>query len=345
MKNDSFIELIKSSPNVPTLDGFAKCKSIINYHDKIMVSISGGKDSDTMLDLILKVIRSNDIDINKFHFVFFDTGIEYQATKDHLKYLEDKYNITIERHKAVIPVPTGCRKYGLPFISKQVSENISRLQKHNFDFTNDGNKDYDELIKKYPKCLSALKWWCNCHDKKRNGSESSFNINYNKYLKEFMIDNPPEFKISQKCCWGAKKINAHKILKQLNADLNIVGIRKAEGGARSNAYKNCFSNNKMKKDYDDYRPIFWFSDKDEKEYIDFYKIKNSNCYLKYGLKRTGCAGCPFGNDFEYELENAKQYEPKLYNAINNIFQESYKYTRAYLEYKNKKNEIKRNEVI
>lgn len=90
MKNDSFIELIKSSPNVPTLDGFAKCKSIINYHDKIMVSISGGKDSDTMLDLILKVIRSNDIDINKFHFVFFDTGIEYQATKDHLKYLEDK---------------------------------------------------------------------------------------------------------------------------------------------------------------------------------------------------------------------------------------------------------------
>lgn len=340
MKNDKFIDLIKTSPNISTLDGLVKCKSVIKYHDSIMVSISGGKDSDTMLDLILKVIRTNDIDINKFHFVFFDTGIEYQATKNHLNYLEEKYNITIERHRAVIPVPSGCKKYGLPFISKQVSENISRLQKHNFDFTNDGKKDYNTLIKKYPKCLSALKWWCNCHKKKTNGSESSFNIDYNKYLKEFMMKNPPKFKISQKCCWGAKKINAHKILKKLNADLNVVGIRKAEGGARSSAYKNCFSNNKLK-DYDDYRPIFWFSDKDEKEYIDFYKIKNSDCYLKYGLKRTGCAGCPFGKNFEEELENAKQHEPKLYNAINNIFKESYEYTRAYLEYKN---EIKRNEV-
>ena len=27
----------------------------------------------------------------------------------------------------------------------------------------------------------------------------------------------------------------------------------------------------------------------------------------------GCVGCPFGKDFEKELETAKQFEPKLYN--------------------------------
>ena len=160
------------------------------------------------------------------HYVFFDTGIEYQATKDHLKYLEKKYNINIEIYRAPKPVPLGCHLYGLPFISKQVSENIERLQRHNFKFE---DKSFEQLLREYPKCKSALKWWCNTHENQKNNHPSKFDINYNKYLKEFMIKNPPDFKISQKCCKGAKKDNAHKILKELNIDLNCVGIRKAEG--------------------------------------------------------------------------------------------------------------------
>lgn len=34
---------------------------------------------------------------------------------------------------------------------------------------------------------------------------SMFNISYNKYLKEFIIQNPPDFRISKKCCTYAKK--------------------------------------------------------------------------------------------------------------------------------------------
>ena len=49
----------------------------------------------------------------------------------------------------------------------------------------------------------------------------------------------------------------------------------------------------------------------------------------YGLKRTGCAGCPFGRDFEFELQVIEKYEPKLFKAVNNIFGQSYEYTRAY----------------
>lgn len=37
-------------------------------------------------------------------------------------------------------------------------------------------------------------------------------------------------------------------------DLNMYGVRKAEGGARRTAYKTCFSNNDS--GCDDYRPIF-----------------------------------------------------------------------------------------
>ena len=39
-------------------------------------------------------------------------------------------------------------------------------------------------------------------------------------------------------------------------DLNMYGVRKAEGGARRTAYKTCFSSNEDK--CDEYRPIFWY---------------------------------------------------------------------------------------
>lgn len=51
------------------------------------------------------------------------------------------------------------------------------------------------------------------------------------------------------------------------------------------------------------------------------------------MTRTGCAGCPFGSKFEEELEIIEKYEPKLHKAINNIFKDSYEYTRQYREFK------------
>lgn len=50
------------------------------------------------------------------------------------------------------------------------------------------------------------------------------------------------------------------------------------------------------------------------------------------MKRGGCACCPFGRDFEQELEAAKKYEPKLYKAANLIFGDSYDYTRKYKDF-------------
>ena len=114
-----------------------------------------------------------------------------------------------------------------------------------------------------------------------------------------------------------------------------MGIRKAEGGARSTAYKSCFDENDS--GCDNYRPLFWYKDSDKIDYENAYGIEHSKCYTEYGLKRTGCAGCPFGRDFENELEVIQKYEPKLYKAVNFIFGDSYEYTRKYREFVKKMN--------
>ena len=281
-------------------------------YKKVLCTISGGSDSDIILDLLTKC------DNNKIvQYFYFDTGLEYQATKEHIKYLQDKYNIVITTLKPKTPIPLAVKKYGQPFLSKMVSENIQRLQKHEFKWE---NKPYEELVKDYPNCKSALQWWCN--SRKNN---VLLGITRNKGLKEFMINNNPKFNVSNKCCKYAKKDILKDLLKQ-GYDLNISGIRKSEGGVRSTAYKSCFDN---QDNYDNYRPIFWFTDEDKIEYKKLFNVSNSKCYSVYGLKRTGCVGCPFGKNYKEELEIVKKYEPKLYKAVTNLFKDSYEYLNKY----------------
>ena len=324
-KANSLEELLENCPKNQIIgDNLIRAWAKINdpKYEKELCAISGGSDSDVMLDIVYKCDKDNKVD-----YVWFDTGLEYQATKEHLKYLENKYGIEIIPYKAIKPIPLSCREYGQPFLSKQVSEFMSRLQRHNFQWEND---DFDTLYEKYPKCKSALEWWC-CTKK-----SSKLSVVHNKWLKEFIIQNPPIFKISNKCCQYAKKDVAHKLLKENGYDLNITGIRKFEGGARSIAYKSCFDENNN--GCDEYRPLFWYTNTDKNDYENHYGIKHSKCYTEYGLKRTGCAGCSYGRDFEFELSIIEKYERKLFKAVNNIFGDSYEYTRKYREFCKMKNE-------
>lgn len=299
----------------------------LQRYQRIMVAVSGGSDSDIMLDMLLRVV-----DREKLTFVFFDTGIEFLATKKHLDELEKKYQIVIERERATMPVPLGCKKYGQPFLSKYASEMIERLQKNNFDFFADGNKGFDELYAKYPHCKAALKWWTNAHIV-CNSKKSSFNINRFFGLKEFMIANPPTFKISNKCCLGAKKKTSENYERTRNFDCKCLGLRRAESGIRAVSIKTCFT--RMAKGADISRPIFWFDDAAKKEYAERYNVVYSNCYVVYGMTGTGCAACPFGSNFENELTILREHESKLYVAVSNIFGDSYDYTRKYREFAKK----------
>ena len=319
-KFNSIEDILNNCPdNQIICDNLVKAWAIINspkYDKRLVCSISGGSDSDIMLDIVYRCDKDNKVD-----YVWFDTGLEYQATKDHLEYLENKYKIAILRIRPKIPIPLSCKKYGQPFISKNVSEFMQRLQRHNFQWE---DEPFEVLYAKYPKCKSALEWWCNT---KRS---DNFNIRRNKYLKEFIIQNNPKSKFSNKCCKYAKKDLVHMLVKELGYDLNISGVRKAEGGVRTIAYKSCFDESDG---HDNYRPIFWYKDSDKKEYEEYYGVVHSKCYTEYGLKRTGCCGCPYGRDFENELDVIKKYEPKLYKAVTNIFRGSYEYTRKYREFR------------
>lgn len=189
--------VVLAAPTQPIQDMLSKALFEIRNHRKIMVGISGGSDSDVMVHIFSLLDPEG-----KAVYVFYNTGLEYQATKQHLKDLEQKYGIQIEVIAPIMPIPTCCRQYGVPFWSKRASEYIYRLQRHNFKWE---DKPFDALYKEYPHCKVALKWWCNAWPKKENGSESVFNIAYAPYLKEYMVANPPQFAISANCCEKAKK--------------------------------------------------------------------------------------------------------------------------------------------
>ena len=311
--------------NFAIADGYAKAVNVLSHSYSPLCSISGGSDSDIVLDIVHNVDEDR-----KVRYYWIDTGLEYRATKEHLEYLENKYGIEIERIKVCKPIPTCCREYGQPFISKYVSEQIMRLQKHNFQWE---DEPLEVLLKKYPNCKTALQWWCNAYYSPENGIQkmSRFSINRNKWLKEFMTANPPDFRISNKCCEYTKKKPAKLLIKEHCADLEIIGVRKAEGGIRSASYKTCFSESKTK-GCNSYRPVFWYTDSDKKVYEDFYDIQHSRCYTEYGMKRTGCVGCPYSPKVSDELEIVRKFEPELYTAAQNIFGDSYEYTRKYREF-------------
>ena len=319
MNIDKMLDNGEIPNNLEIYKSFMVTRKKFEEYNNILCSVSGGSDSDIMVDLFCR------FDKKKVTFVFFNTGLEYKATREHLRFLEKKYGIEIIEINAKKPIPLTCRDYGQPFISKQVSEFISRLQRHNFKWE---DRPYEELIKEYPKCSSALKWWCD--DK---GEGSMFSIRRNKWLKEFMVANPPDFKISNKCCKYSKKDPVKSFIKENNFDLSCYGVRKAEGGIRSAAYKNCFTDNSQKDDkINEYRPIFWYKDETKKIYEEFFGVEHSKCYSDYGLKRTGCSGCPYGRSLEFELNVLKDNESNLYKGVNNIFGKSYEYTRKYREF-------------
>ena len=268
-------------------NAFLVANAKLETHNKVVCSLSGGSDSDIVLDIMSKLDKDG-----KCSYVNFNTGLEYEATKRHLDELEEKYGITIHRVPPIKPIPAVCKNYGQPFWSKYVAEMIGRLQKHGFNWI---DEPYEDLLLKYPRCQQGLKWWCNANPQKKSGRESSFNIGYVKFLKEFMIENPPWFPISSMCCDYAKKRPAHKFKSESKCDLDCVGVRKYEGGVRSTAYANCFTPGDQ---FDEFRPIFWFTSEDKETYKEHYgMVSHTVIVMRFGAwSARGVPGVLLEND-------------------------------------------------
>jgi|GEM_PF-5059842 len=95
-QSDEVLEYIDDAPNLPILDMILKTKSVIAKHRKIMVAISGGSDSDILVDLFCRLDPKR-----KVQYVFYNTGLEYEATKRHIEELKEKYEIEVETCKNV----------------------------------------------------------------------------------------------------------------------------------------------------------------------------------------------------------------------------------------------------
>ena len=322
---------------------FEAIKSIIarrlTEHPKAICSYSGGADSDIMIDLIEKTRTI--FGLPPVKYVFFNTGLEMKATKDHVKATAEKYGVEIEECRPKISIVNAARTYGIPFVSKIMSSGLSDWQKKGiplsiadeYEQAEDKAAKRRELKERYPKCESVINFLCCCNSAGEPRPNIQLVINSSKYMRDFIGEYLPDFKISAKCCDYCKKQVAH--LVQKDYDLIITGERRAEGGMRSVPRKDnsslCFTETSSGQYR--LRPLYYVTDADKAWYKDYYGIRYSDAYEVYGLTRTGCCGCPISHKAVDDLEKIRPFEPNVVKAAWNIFGKSYEYRLKYNEYK------------
>ena len=193
-----------------------------------------------------------------------------------------------------------------------------------------------ELRERYPHCEQTINFLCCCNKNGEPRPNVQIVINSSKYMRDFIAEHPPQFKISAKCCDCCKKHVAHAAQKGF--DMVITGERRDEGGMRSVPRQDnttlCFTESADGKFR--MRPLYYVSDKDKAWYKKHYNIRYSDAYEVYGLTRTGCCGCPISYKAVDDLELIRPYEPTVVKAAWNIFGDSYRYRRQYNEYKAKR---------
>ncbi len=329
---------------------FEAIKSIIAkrlvQHPNAICSYSGGSDSDIMIHLI-ESVRSL-FNLPKIQYCFFNTGLEMEAIKRHVKETENLYGVTITEYRPKKNIVQATREYGIPFISKIISAGLEGVQRKNIPYSiaaeyseaKDKIAKRAELRKRYPKSESIINFLCGCNSAGEPRPDIQLVIGSSDYLLDFIMDNPIPFRVSNRCCDYCKKQIAHSVQKKF--EMIITGERRAEGGMRSVPRQDnttlCFaetSDGKFR-----LRPLYYVTDADKQWYKDYYKIKYSDAYEVYGLTRTGCCGCSISSKAISDLEKIRPFEPNLFKAAWDIFGDSYKYRQRYNDYKTQKRKEK-----
>ena len=334
-------------PAYADLDAPAKFQAImgiimtrLRQHPNACCSYSGGADSDILIDLIeqcRKIVPS----LPKVKYVFFNTGLEMKATRDHVKETAEKYGVEITEIRPKINIVNASRKYGIPFVSKIMSQGLGEWQKKQIPLTvadeyeqaEDKHTKRLELKERYPNCESVLNFLCCCNSAGEPRPNIQLVINSSAYMRDFISEYPPDFQISAKCCDYCKKQPAHNFQKGF--EMIITGERRDEGGMRSVPRQDnttlCFTETASGQYR--LRPLYYVSDKDKAWYKDTYGIRYSDAYEVYGLTRTGCCGCPISHKAVDDLELIGRFEPNVKKAAWNIFGKSYEYRIKYNRYK------------
>lgn len=341
-------------PDYADFDPAAKFQAIesiilkrLREHPKAICSYSGGSDSDILIDLIERVRKQYAaLDLPVVKYVFFNTGLEMKATRDHVKAVSEKYGVDIQELHPTVNIVQATRKHGQPFVSKIMSAGLEEWQKKGIPLSiaaeyaeaDDKAAKRQELRERYPKCESVINFLCCCNSAGEPRPNIQLVINSSKYMRDFIEEHPPCFKISAKCCDYCKKQVAHRVQKDF--ELVITGERRDEGGMRSVPRKDntalCFTETASGQFR--LRPLYYVSDLDKAWYKERYGIRYSDAYEVYGLARTGCCGCPISYRAKDDLALIEKYEPNVVKAAWAIFGDSYRYRAEYNEYKKARRE-------
>ena len=280
----------------------------INYYgvDGVYVSFSGGKDSTVLLHLVREVYPSVEA-------VFVNTGLEYPEIQKFVKTFD---NVTILHPK--MRFDEVIRKYGYPFIGKEVSECV-----YNARFC----KSQHYKTARLEKLKGTLK--------DKNGNKSKFNLE--KWQPLLNVD----FSISNICCGIMKKKPVHDYCKQ-TGKMPITAQTAEESRLREQQWlKNGCNGFNMTRPISN--PMSFWMEQDILQYIKQNNIPIANVYgeitYDYGngeryenllcdngcklkcskCQRTGCIFCGFGahrdtiGGNESRFERLKRTHPKQYD--------------------------------
>lgn len=346
MKEEYKSRVYTDRPAYADFDAPAKFQAIqgiiatrLRQHPIAICSYSGGADSDILIDLIERTRAA--FNLPPVRYCFFNTGLEMQATKDHVKAVAAKYGVEIDVIRPKIGIVKAARTYGIPFVSKIMSAGLSEWQRkgvplsiaEEYEQAEDKAAKRAELKQRYPKCESVINFLCCCNSAGEPRPNIQLVINSSKYMRDFIAEYPPDFTISAKCCDYCKKQIAHSVQKDY--EMIITGERRDEGGMRSVPRKDCTTMCFTETGDGQYRlrPLYYVTDADKAWYKQQYGIRYSDAYEVYGLTRTGCCGCPISYKAVDDLEKIRPFEPNVVKAAWNIFGKSYEYRKKYIAYK------------
>ena len=257
--------------------------------DACYLAFSGGKDSTVVLALIKMCEELGTIPQNVIPAVFANTKIELDATYEFITWCKDNWYSNIVILEPSMPFAQVIKEYGKPVKSKLRAELLRRYQK------NPKMKSVKMLFEKH-YARSALA------DKDLHLAHNDIGIMF-----------------SAECCNQLEKEPFKKYAKEHGIKGYFTGERLAEGGIRQVQIKKRVASGKpictrISGNYIIKQPIVYWSDEMVDQFVEQYQVPLSDAYIKYGMTRTGCVGCPFSKDLANELRVIKEFEPKRYKA-------------------------------
>lgn len=266
-----------------------KIQDVIHQYgeDNFCMSYSGGKDSNVLHTLLDLAIPENTIPR-----VYLNTGIEYKMVSDFVKEKakEDKRIHIINPQRNIRDT---LEKYGYPFKSKEHSMRVKV-------YYNSGMTlyiyNYIHRIGKYNE---------------KQGCPLKLS---------YQFTNENKLKISDLCCEKIKEEPLKLWKIKANRSIDIIGVRRQEGGRRRNAKCLAFNGENLKA----FQPLVPVSDKFENWLIEKYEIKLPEVYYPpYNFERTGCKGCPFNLNLQEQLDIMEKLLPTEKEQCERIWKPVY----------------------